>query len=204
MIKQLQSLKYSAETYGVEPIASIVLNDPRFSTWSCASFDKAHHYGDGGLLQHTWEVIHFAIHNKNAVDQNSLEGWMRPETGDNLPSGKEIYLAGLFHDYGKIWDYERVIDQETKLPKWIGTDHKRKIHHINRSASEWTRAVERTGMCSDIHDSVLHAILSHHGLPQWGSPVGPNTRLAWLIHLADQISARMYDCDTIESGKKHK
>jgi 23S rRNA maturation-related 3'-5' exoribonuclease YhaM len=48
------------------------------------------------------------------------------------------------------------------------------------------------------HDSVLHAILAHHGRREAGSPVAPKSRIAWLVHLSDQISARMADADTLD------
>jgi 3'-5' exoribonuclease len=44
-------------------------------------------------------------------------------------------------------------------------------------------------------DNVLHAILAHHGSREWGSPVVPLTKLAWMLHLCDGISARMDDAE---------
>ena len=51
---------------------------------------------------------------------------------------------------------------------------------------------------TDEHDEVLHAILSHHGRREYGSPVSPSTRIAWLLHLCDSISARMFDCNIFQ------
>jgi 23S rRNA maturation-related 3'-5' exoribonuclease YhaM len=51
------------------------------------------------------------------------------------------------------------------------------------------------------HDKVLHCILAHHGCRAWGSPVAPSTREAWLVHLADAISARADDCDRVDMLK---
>jgi 23S rRNA maturation-related 3'-5' exoribonuclease YhaM len=44
-------------------------------------------------------------------------------------------------------------------------------------------------------DEVTHAILSHHGQREWGSPVRPATKLAWILHTCDMMSARVNDCD---------
>jgi len=49
----------------------------------------------------------------------------------------------------------------------------------------------------EMHDEVLHAILAHHNLREWGSPISPATRTAWLLHLCDSISARMDDGERI-------
>jgi 3'-5' exoribonuclease len=94
-----------------------------------------------------------------------------------------------------MWDYEKVGGPWTG-EEWVGTNHKRLVHHISRSAIEWSKAVETTNSCRDIEESVLHAILAHHGRREYGSPVAPNSRLAWILHLSDQMSARMNDCDT--------
>jgi len=112
-------------------------------------------------------------------------------------------LAALAHDLGKIWDYQPIdkIDYAHQPPRayqeWKSTDHKTKIHHICRSAIEWSKAVDKLPAYRDIEDDVLHAILAHHGQKQWGSPVEPRTRIAWLLHLSDQLSARMNDADTL-------
>jgi 3'-5' exoribonuclease len=44
-------------------------------------------------------------------------------------------------------------------------------------------------------NNVLHNILAHHGQRAWGSPVAPATKEAWILHLADNLSARLDDCD---------
>jgi 23S rRNA maturation-related 3'-5' exoribonuclease YhaM len=44
-------------------------------------------------------------------------------------------------------------------------------------------------------DNITHNILSHHGQRAYGSPVFPATREAWVLHLADNLSARLDDCD---------
>jgi len=83
--------------------------------------------------------------------------------------------------------------------------HDRLIHHINRSALMWSHdAIKFPEVYSNFHDAVLHCILSHHGRREWGSSVAPNSREAWLVHIADMMSARMdgYDklaesCQTI-------
>jgi 23S rRNA maturation-related 3'-5' exoribonuclease YhaM len=58
--------------------------------------------------------------------------------------------------------------------------------------------VAETGLFKDIEDEVLHAILAHHGFQEFGSPVQPNSKVAWLLHLCDSISARMDDVDKMD------
>lgn len=159
---------------------------PAFSTQSGSAYPQHHHYGDGGLERHSWEVIEIMSTVKRTMNLD-------------IPFGL-IFVAGLFHDIGKVWDYKRV---DNSNEPWVPTKHKREIHHISRSGLVWSKAVDSTGLFKEHHDDVLHAILAHHGQREWGSPVMPHTKLAWLLHLCDGISARMDDCGK-EDQLKHK
>lgn len=188
----LEDLRSIASDLGedVAHIAEYVaFSRPEFCLWS-GSIDDKHHYGVGGLLRHTHEVVHLCLANETLVAQF-------PHT----LSRKVLFLAAVAHDIGKTFDYEPIDAMGLRAPPpyhnatWCATPHKRLIHHISRSAIEWTRTVESSGECRDIQDSVLHCILSHHGHKEWGSPVEPQTKEAWLLHLCDGTSARMDDCD---------
>ena len=156
-------------------ISKTVLNDPRFALWSAASKPEQHHYGKGGLAKHTLEVVELCLLNN--------EMYNRPLNTTPL------VLAAVFHDIGKLWDYAPV---GTEYQHWQATPHKTQTHHISRSALVWMEAVTSTDLFHDIKDEVLHVILAHHGRREWGSPVLPETRTAWLLHLCDHISAKMY------------
>lgn len=174
----LETLWKDANRHGVREVASVVLNEPRFRTWAGSSVAGAHHYYDGGLAEHTYDVTMLC-------EQNAK--FLQCDREINLG---EMFLAALFHDVGKMWDYEKVDGV------WRATDHKRLVHHISRSGVEWIRAADKCKVPYDTQDRVLHAILAHHGRREWGSPVAPKSRMAWLLHLCDQLSARMNDCDT--------
>jgi 3'-5' exoribonuclease len=174
----LESLRKQAVIYDIGDVADFVLGDPRFRTWAGSSVEGAHHHYDGGLAEHTYEVAMLCQENARLLHyEHELEM-------------DEVFLSALFHDVGKMWDYAKINGN------WTGTDHKRNIHHISRSAIEWTKAAEKCGIGSEMQDRILHAILAHHGRREWGSPVAPKSRMAWLLHLCDQLSARMSDCDT--------
>lgn len=166
----------------VESISKWVLDDPKFGVWT-GSIDNKHHYGFGGLSEHTFEVVQLCFSNKETLNIDVDD--------------KELFFAALFHDVGKLYDYLPVEGSDFK--EWVGAPHKRLIHHISRSALIWSHAVEENKELKEkYHDSVLHAILSHHGCRAWGSPVSPKTKLAYLLHLCDAISARINDCDRVD------
>jgi len=202
----IDELRGHADYHGVRKIADLMLDDPRFIVWSGSSHEGQHHHGTGGLVTHVSEVVHMCMLLKNECYPDLDE--------------KVLFLSALLHDWGKLWDYEpwdygstakplkacvitdpKLIDQHTK---WRGAPHKRNIHHISRSAIEWSKAVALTGECKDIEEQVTHAILAHHGQRAWGSPVAPNSRIAWLLHCCDIISARMADCETLDYLKFRK
>jgi 3'-5' exoribonuclease len=80
--------------------------------------------------------------------------------------------------------------------EWESTDHKYKIYHITRSNLIWNEMGKKYNLTQDYIDEVSHAILAHHGRLEWKSPVEPQTELAWLLHLSDNLSARMCDANT--------
>jgi 3'-5' exoribonuclease len=162
-----------------------LLMNPKFDFWSACSCSDGHHYGTGGLAQHTYEVIRLSMDN----------GERSQLFGNGKTKFDVLFLAALYHDVGKMWDYSYSSNpQVTPSETWHGIHHKRIVHHISRSAVEWSKAVEKTGVGRELEEEVLHCILSHHGNRAAGSPVAPYTREAWILHLSDGLSARMNDC----------
>lgn len=178
-----EELAKMAAYAGVSTIASYVLEDKDFPSHSGSHLKRAHHYGYGGLLRHTHEVC-------------KISGMMYEMFKELHPSLRldVLFLAALFHDYGKIWDY----DFDDVTGEWKVVPHKRKIHHIHRSVIEWERIARTAGLDYDFIEEVSHCILSHHGQPTWGSAIAPLTREAWILHLADGMSARIDDCDRVD------
>lgn len=161
-----------------------VIDNPDFGIWP-GSIDGKHHCNPTGLRQHTREVVELCFNTA--------------ETLGTYVDKRELFLAGLYHDIGKIHDYEMCeTTNEEPMTKWKGSHHKRIIHHISRSALIWSHAVSKRKSFMKYHDPVLHAILSHHGQREWGSPVAPFSKVAWLVHLCDGLSARVNDCEKVD------
>jgi 3'-5' exoribonuclease len=185
-------LRHLAKLLEVYEIVEDILESENFFTWTGSGKLGCHHYGTHGLIIHTYEVV-----------QNCMI--MRTTYEDQYEIDKtELFLATFFHDVGKLYDYKR---DEYPSPTayrqggWTTTEHKRNIHHITRSVLIWNKTVDNHTSCEKYRDDVTHAILAHHGLREWRSPVSPNTRVAWLLHLCDGISARMNDVDTQDRVK---
>jgi 23S rRNA maturation-related 3'-5' exoribonuclease YhaM len=184
---RLSALRRTAETLGCVDLASKVLDDKNFRIWSGSHHRRAHHYGDGGLLTHTFEVVTLSLNTAHLYSDIHKIDY------------KQLFLSALYHDYGKLWDYDRGEDGE-----WVTRNHRRKIHHISRSNVEWVRWAIAMGADDELIDAVSHNILSHHGSRECGSPVAPYTREAWILHLSDSMSARVDDCDRLDLVKINK
>lgn len=174
--KAFSSIENMGKSLDLEEVTSEIIYLEKFQTWSGSSKPYQHHYGKHGLIIHTEEVIKLCMTNNDILSAGVNE--------------KELFLAALYHDTGKVWDYAPL---NKEMSGWESTKHKRHIHHISRSALMWHDMALKYSIKEE---EVLHAILAHHGQREWGSPVGPNTKLAWLLHLCDGISARMCDAET--------
>ena len=185
-MNNLDKLIKITKDYGVYDICRYILDNPKFEIWSGSHLPKQHHYGKGGLVRHILEVVELSI--------------MFNKYYGNPVNEKHLILAAMFHDSGKIYDYEPVTGTDYK--DWIKTKHARQIRHLPKSAIIWSKAVTETGLYKEVEDEITHAILSHHGIE--GSPVAPDTKMAWFVHLADCMSARIDDCDTFDYIKNNQ
>jgi len=185
--KNISKLAEKAKLLGddVYTVCKGILEDERFAIWSGSSQSIQHHYGFGGLAQHTLEVVDLCFRVKSLYEHKF-----------EIDS-KELFLSVFFHDVGKMWDYEQTKSLDGKEPLWKSTDHKRYIHHISRSAIVWSKESQVVqAIYEEYHDKVLHAILAHHMKREAGSPVAPKSRVAWMLTLCDNLSARINDADT--------
>ncbi|MCB2156805.1 HD domain-containing protein [bacterium] len=125
-----------------------------------------------GLLEHTLNVV-----------RNALE--LAERYGDY--DRDLLVAAGLLHDVGKIreYDWRRSITY---------TDDGRLVGHIPIGAimvDGYIRDLKKTpeGFSDHYRRHILHLILSHHGKMEFGSPVIPKTKEAFILHYADYNDA---------------
>ena len=140
-----------------------------------------HHAYLGGLLEHTFTLL------------KSVVAWYECEKVGNM----DILVSGaVLHDIGKISEIEGVgIYQKTVGGRLLG--------HIIQGRD----LVREAARSCEFGDQFLliqleHIILSHHGALEFGSPVVPQTREAFIIHHLDQLNAKLQMID--EHMHKHK
>ena len=150
------------DQYVVEP----VLYDPRFE--EAPGGIARHHAYPGGLAKHTLEVAE--LMEKFCI-------------GLGYEAMRLGFIASVMHDYGKVLEYEFNMDGSiSRTPFAYLTRHLVWSWHFFLD-----KAKEVELSAYDIRE-VGHAMLAHHGLKEWGSPVEPHTTLAFLLHAADMLS----------------
>jgi 3'-5' exoribonuclease len=136
---------------------------------------KRHHVYVGGLLEHTAGVTALC---RAAADYYPLVN-------------KDLLLAGaIIHDIGKTKTYrmERGFD---------GTDPGKLIGHLVLGVNMIEQAIcdlfgaRAEDMDDPILLSLIHLLVSHHGIMEWGSPVEPLTLEACILHHADNMDAQI-------------
>ncbi|MBP5716028.1 MAG: HD domain-containing protein, partial [Bacteroidales bacterium] len=138
-----------------------------------------HHAFQGGLLNHTYQMLHM------------LEG-LYPVLPYPIKAERCI-LAILFHDYGKLKEYNR--EGETQEDMYL-------LCHIYISAHTLQNVLEKT--CEEVPGDpksikpenveeikrIIHCVLAHHGEKEYGSPVVPCMQEAVIVNYLDNISAK--------------
>ncbi len=149
----------------------------RFRT--SAGAQSYHHAYLGGLLEHTVAVATLCsqlAESYPAVDRDLL------------------VAAALLHDIGKVDE----LSCETSIEY---TDEGRFLGHVMLGVRRITDAARRGGLDpgADTLVRLEHAVLSHHGELEWGSPKRPSTLEALLLHHADNLDAKASGFSTLLS-----
>jgi 3'-5' exoribonuclease len=160
-----------------------------FKTSPAAS--RNHHNYAGGLVEHTLEVWRLA----DAIERAHGGRFDR----------ELLMCAAALHDVGKVKSYRLTagVSERTEVGELLD--------HIFVSASMvsnlWDANVRPTVPAEEQEAAtrrkglLLHAILSHHGTLEWGSPVLPRTPEAVLVHFCDVISSTLRICfDALENA----
>lgn len=133
-----------------------------------------HHALIGGLASHSLQVARYALGiyeftpSRDSIDRDIL------------------VVAALLHDIGKVKTYS------TDDYAFEYTDRGQLEEHIAIGVRILERAIVKIdGFPETLASELIHAIISHHGELQYGSPVTPKTREAFILALCDNLDARL-------------
>lgn len=137
-----------------------------------------HHAYQGGLLNHTHQMLHM------------LEG-LYPCLPYQIKVERCI-LAILFHDYGKVYEYNRQGDTQSDMYL---------LGHIYIGAHKLQNVLEQHGVEAEEVKRIVHCILAHHGQREYGSPVLPCIQEAAIVTYLDNISAKVDAMEATPEGE---
>lgn len=97
----------------------------------------------------------------------------------------DLLITGIIlHDIGKVIEFEGpVIFKYSLEGKLLG--------HISIMVSELKVASEKLNINSETILLLEHMVLSHHGEPEFGSPIRPLTKEAMLLSFIDNLDSKM-------------
>lgn len=132
---------------------------------------SVHHDYIGGLLEHTVNTMALAA-----------------SIADNNPEliNKDLLLTGAFlHDIGKTKELEYgIVKKYTTEGKLLG-------HVLIGLTMIESKIAELDNFPKDIEMALKHMLISHHGEPNFGSPVRPATSEALALHMIDNTDAKL-------------
>lgn len=139
---------------------------------------RLHHAERTGLLHHTCSMLRTAEHILQAYP------FLK---GDLLRAGV------ILHDLSKISEMKS--DTLGNV-----TDYTREgllIGHLVRGVAKLAEAARNVGVTGEIVVLLEHMIISHHGIPEYGSPKPPMFPEAEVLNWIDTLDARMNEMEGI-------
>jgi 3'-5' exoribonuclease len=150
----------------------------------------------GGLLEHVWSMCCMA---------GPIIGNYKSNYGVKLSTDK-VYFGLIFHDIGKIEEYDIYNPAFPKSPDGILVNHLvLGPSLVWEHANKWYEEHESTMTASEFtreRNHLMHVLAAHHGTLEWGSPVQPSTIEAILVHQIDLLDSRVMHALELVEGKE--
>ena len=188
--------------YGQIAYPLLVENWEQFATWSAAT--GQHHTRLGELLVHTSEVVAMCDQLGDYFNDIYYPGFIN----------KALLLsAAMIHDLAKIHELNvdalsgkieysthaalsshimDIIGAVEVLAYNLGIGRRLTDEIVLEGHADGGKTDEQLEEEREAIDLLKHCLAAHHGKLEWGSPIVPNVPEAFLLHVADQMSAEMY------------
>lgn len=180
LVAELRDVVRGVKDQGLRRLLRVVFGDAAFfeSFIVCPASQGYHHAYIGGLLEHTVSVASLCV-----------DAALRYDGVD----ADVLVAAALLHDIGKV--------DELTFDTGIGySDSGRLLGHVVSGAMRLRDAARRVKLDPEVLLRLEHAVLSHHGELEWGSPKRPSTFEALLLHHIDNLDAKAAGFAALVSG----
>ena len=169
LVDKLNSYLISIKDPDCSRIVNYFINKDKEKIFSYPAASSIHHEYASGLLMHTVSMLELGeFCYKQYPDINY-----------------DLLMSGIIlHDLGKTIELEGDIVFKYSLEG-------RLLGHISIMAAEIRKAADKLGIKSEVPMLLEHIVLAHHGQLEYGSPVMPLTREAFLVSLIDNLDSKM-------------
>ena len=169
LVDKLNSYIVSIKDQDCLRLVNYFINKDKEKIFNYPAASSIHHEYASGLLMHTVSILELGeFCYKQYPDINY-----------------DLLMSGIIlHDLGKTIELEGDIVFKYSLEG-------RLLGHISIMAAEIRKAAEKLGIKSEVPLLLEHIVLAHHGQLEYGSPVMPLTREAFLVNLIDNLDSKM-------------
>ena len=168
----------------LKAVVSSIMQDKKDILITCPAAFRLHHAMLGGLMLHTISIVRMA-----------------EEICKIYPNiDKDLLLSGaILHDVAKTWEFEL---SKSGLVKSYSTEGEL-IGHLVKGAMYVEEKAKELNIKSEKIALLEHMILSHHGVPEFGSPVRPMFLEAEILSSLDTLDAAIFEINSA-TGKVEK
>lgn len=181
MLLEILTTISSFEDKDYSNIIGELLNTVKEEIKSFPAAKQMHHAEKGGLLHHITTMLRMA-----------------KRVAEVYPYiNKDLLFAGVIaHDIGKIYEMKKdcfgLIEDYTVDGKLIG--------HIVRGVVLLENAAQKTDIPKEKLLLLQHMVLSHHDMPEYGSPVPPKFPEAEVLSMIDKLDAVLFEMNDAVSN----
>ncbi|WP_059102925.1 3'-5' exoribonuclease YhaM [Shouchella shacheensis] len=169
MLEEINQYIFDMRNPKIQRITRFLLKKHQQAFLESPAATKNHHEFMAGLAFHVVSMLRIA---KNFVQ-------LYPSLDPDL-----LYAGIILHDLGKVRELSGAIDTSYTLEgKLLG--------HISIVVSEIADAAKELEIDGEEVLIIQHLVLSHHGKGEWGSPKAPVIREAEVLHLIDNVDAKI-------------
>lgn len=179
MLADLKKIIATVEDSNLRQLLNVFFNDSHFMELflKAPAAKNMHHAYVSGLLEHTLGVVKLA-------DNISK---LYPTIDRSL-----LICGAVLHDVGKVREFS--FDNQP----FDYSDQGRLVGHMVIAIGILQEKIaEIPSFPSELSDRLKHLILSHHGKYEFGSPVVPMIREAFVLNFIDDLDAKMNYLDRL-------
>lgn len=169
MIETITQFIFEMKNSNIQRVTRQLLNKYQAPFLEYPAATKNHHEFVSGLAYHVVSMLQLA----KAIAE------LYPSLNRDL-----LYAGIILHDLGKVIELSGPVSASYTIEGNL-------LGHISIMVSEIGKVADEMGIEGEEVMLLQHLVLSHHGKAEWGSPKPPLIKEAEMLHLIDNIDAKM-------------